>query len=117
MPRVAALAPPASDPPPDNFRFSVSHVAPGATCARGINEGSGAASRRMQRPVPAPLKILDGAHDRVRRDADAVLPRPRWTPRETGSLDVIRAGLCPRPADWGWAVGIHSKVHQGFHTV
>jgi hypothetical protein len=85
------------------------------TRARGIDEGSGAARRRMQRPVPAPLEILDGARARVRRDADAVLPRPRWTPREAGSLDVVRAGICPRLEHW--AVGIHVQVHRRSHTV
>jgi hypothetical protein len=76
---------------PDDFRFSVSPVAPwGATRARGVDESSGAPRHEMQRPVPAPLKILDGARDRVRRGPDAIqFSRQRMEPRETGSLDEV----------------------------
>jgi len=71
----------------------------------------------MQWPVPAPLKIVDGARDRVRRDADAIqAPRQRRGPRETGSLDEVPAGLCSWGAELGWAVRIHSKVLDA-HTV
>jgi hypothetical protein len=68
----------------------------------------------MQRPVPAPLKMLDGARDRVRRDADAApFPRQRWAPRETAALDDIREGLCPRPAGRGLRIPV--QAHRRFH--
>jgi len=106
--------------PPDDFRFSVSHVAPWDDARSRDRRELRRAPARMQRPVPAPLKILDGARDRVRRDTDAVqFPRQRRDRRETGLLDEVRAGLCPRRAELGWLCASHSKVprRSSTHTV
>jgi hypothetical protein len=67
----------------------------------------------MQRPVPAPLEILDGARDRVRRDADAVQFTRRVPARETGTP----LAFCPtrgtlRGADRGeaWTRAIRPRT-------
>src|SRR5712692_9202347 len=108
--------------PPHGGPFAVARGAPRGGGHPEMDESGGGSWWGAERPVSAPLEILDNARDRIRIGAEEAgqLPDagPLRVPRNAAALnEMLEERLRQLPADRDRAARIDVQVHQDLHTV